>query len=395
MKTKLRLDLIKKLKPRETRYTVWDTEDKGLGLEVLPGGGLSWWYRYSMFGKPDKVRLGSYPAMTLDAAKGKVRFLKGQKDEKGINPKHLYGAGPNPITIADLADKFILEHLPRLKETTQRCYKQNLRKHIVPALGHILVGRLDETDVRHMHRDMLNIKTTANACVDVLSSMMLWAEGEKFRDKKTNPCCDVEKYQIPPREHFLSDTNYQEVVEKLDTVKASPYAIAAVRLILLTGMRKGEVMDLLWDWVDLEGEKPQIRIPYEYHKTGKTMGDKVIFLAPDALELLKQTKKWKNIPRVFPGANALGRCWAIDRLWRQIRKDEAFANFVLHDLRHSFASINLNHGMRLEDISKLLGHSDISVTQRYAHLSAEHKNELAQTAGGNMAEVMKPKKKPE
>ena len=59
------------------------------------------------------------------------------------------------------------------------------------------------TDVRHMHRDMLNIKTTANACVDVLSSMMLWAEGERFRDKKTNPCYDVEKYQIPPREHFL------------------------------------------------------------------------------------------------------------------------------------------------------------------------------------------------
>jgi integrase len=395
VKAKLRLDLIKTLKPSKTRYTVWDTEDRGLGLEVLPGGGLTWWYRYSRFGKPDKVRLGSFPALTLDSAKSKIRYLKGQKDEKGVDPGKVYGPGKDPITIEDLAKRFEKEHLPRLKPSTRRCYKQNLRKHIVPALGHILVGRLAESDVKHMHRDMINIKTTANACVDVLSSMMLWAEGEGFRNKKTNPRYDIEKYLIPPRQHYLSETGYQEVVEKLNTVKASPYAIGAVRLIMLTGMRKGEVMDLLWDWVDLEAENPQIRIPYEYHKTGKTMGDKVIFLAPDAVELLKQTKKWKGIPRVFPGANALGRCWAIDRLWRQIRKDEKFSNLVIHDLRHSFASTNLNHGMGLEDISRLLGHSTTSVTQRYAHISAERSNELAQKAGGIMAGVMKPKKKPE
>jgi hypothetical protein len=91
MRDKLRLDLIKGLKPRETRYSIWDTEDRGLGLEVLPGGGRTWWYRYSRFGKPDKVRLGSYPSLTLDAAKKKVRSLKGRPQGYlwgRANPQH-------------------------------------------------------------------------------------------------------------------------------------------------------------------------------------------------------------------------------------------------------------------------------------------------------------------
>jgi integrase len=268
-------------------------------------------------------------------------------------------------------------------------YKQAIRHDIVPALGHILVTRLQESDCKGMHRDMRDRPTVANGALGVLSSMMSWAEGEGLRPKRSNPCVDIERYPKPPKQNYLNTEGYQKVDVKLAAIKASPYAIKGLMLILQTGMRKSEVLDLLWDWVDLENEKPQIKIPYEYHKTGKTAGPKIIYLAPDSIELLKSVRKWDGIPRVFFGANKRGRCWSIDRLWRAIRAGEEFKGFTIHDLRHSFASMGINNGMSLEEIGKLLGHSDISTTQRYAHIAPERNNDLAQKAGGFISKAMK------
>jgi integrase len=155
-------------------------------------------------------------------------------------------------------------------------------------------------------------------------------------------------------------------------------------LILLTGCRKGEVLGLQWSWV----ESNLIRIPWEFHKTGQTGGEKLIHLSPQAVEILEGIPK--NGERVFPNQKG-GNLWGIDPLWRQIRTDLELPSVHIHDLRHSYASLGINAGMSLGDIGVLLGHASITTTRRYAHIDQSYKIQKALQMGELLAEAMKPK----
>ena len=148
----------------------------------------------------------------------------------------------------------------------------------------------------------------------------------------------------------------------------------------MTGARRGEILGLKWDYVDLE--RHCLRLP-----DSKT-GAKVIYLSPPALELLASLPRQSDNLHVFPGKRTANGIVGIDKIWFRVRTSAGLQNVRLHDLRHSFASMGAGGGLSLPIIGALLGHKHAATTARYAHLSADPLRAANDLVGKRIAEAM-------
>ena len=183
-------------------------------------------------------------------------------------------------------------------------------------------------------------------------------------------------------ERYLSGAEIARLAEALDVEaqqSGNPYPPAAIKLLLLTGCRKGEIVNLRWDHVDFERECLQL-------PDSKT-GAKVVYLNAPARALLCELPRIANTPRVVPAARADSSGPAIDKVWSRVRRAAGLADVRLHDLRHSFASVGAAGGLSLPVIGALLGHKHTATTARYAHLSADPLRAANDAVG---AELLRP-----
>ena len=187
-----------------------------------------------------------------------------------------------------------------------------------------------------------------------------------------NPCRSVEKYPERSRERFLTDPEFARLGRVLDetveTGAVSPLAAAAIRLLMLTGCHKSEILTLRWSDADLGAR--------EIHLGDGKTGPRAVQLPPTAVGLLEALPRRKDSPWVFQGNDRDGRFsgGGLDHAWRTVRTVRTAAGLEdvrLHDLRHSFASRALALGETLPVIGKLLGHTQVQTTARYAHLANE------------------------
>ena len=199
-------------------------------------------------------------------------------------------------TINELADVWLKEHVDaKRKQSTAKLYRVLLRTHVLPVLGKLRVDQVAEVHVDRMHAAASGSPYCANRAVAVLSSLMAFAERRKFRVKNSNPARELERFKEEKRERFLSwgeiDRVWSALCDPVVTAKHSVFALAAIGLLLLTGMRRNEVLHLRWKEVDLERRL----LLLGDSKTGK----KPVILSEHAAELIA------NIPRinewVFPG----------------------------------------------------------------------------------------------
>ncbi len=195
----------------------------------------------------------------------------------------------------------------------------------------------------------------ANRALALLKTICTWADPDGV-----NPCRRVKPFPERPRERFLSADELARLGQALAAWPGSPYAAAAIRLLVFTGARLGEVLSLQWGWIDIE--RGTARLP-----DSKT-GAKTLHLPPPALAVLA------SLPRVPDEPHVLGAkrgTTFVEEPWRRIRKAAGLDDVRLHDLRHSFASVAAAGGMGLPIIGKMLGHTQASTTQRYAHLQPD------------------------
>jgi integrase len=201
----------------------------------------------------------------------------------------------------------------------------------------------------------------------LLSKFFNWCERHGYRPDGSNPCRHIEKYKEKRRERFLTPQELAQLGEALadseEHETVSPFAIAAIRLLVLTGARLSEILTLQWSYVDFEHSL--LRLP-----DSKT-GQKVIYLNAPALQVLTDLPRLEGNPFVICGKREGARLINIQKPWRRIRKAAGLDDVRIHDLRHSFASIAAGSGQSLPVIGALLGHSQPQTTARYAHLSAD------------------------
>ena len=369
--------------PAERERIVWDDDIKGFGVRVHPTGRKVYIVKYRHEGRSVKVTIGAHGPVTPAAARAKaaeiVTLAKTGRDVAGKTPGSRGGA-----TVADLAGRFMKEYAAaHLKPNTARLYRKIIENRILPRLGKRRVSDIGKKDVAGLHHEMRDVPGHANRTLSVLSRMLTLAEVWEMRPEGVNPCRHVKKYPEHRRERFLSDDEYRRLGAALRDAEKEGFvsraAIAAIRLLMLTGCRSGEIMSLRWEYVDLElGE---LRLP-----ESKT-GSKVVHLGEPAVAVLQGIPRREGDPWVLPGAKLGSHIAYLHDSWTRILERAGIENLRIHDLRHSFASGGLLVGEGLPMIGKLLGHTRVQTTARYAHLANDPVKAAANRIASRIADV--------
>jgi integrase len=302
---------------------------------------------------------------------------------RGGNPSETRRQGQSALTIAELGERFLQEHVAsRCKPSTAREYERSIQLFINPALGKRKIWEVSSNDIARLHHDMRNIPYQANRTLGVLSKMFNLAEAWGLRADGSNPCRHVKKYREEKRERFLTLEQMVELGSVLKEIERegaeSPSAIAALRLLLLTGCRLSEVLTLRWEYVkDGFFELPD-------SKTGR----KRVYSGDAVKDVLSRLGREENNPFVIPGKKPGSHLMDLQKPWQRVRKRACLEDLRIHDLRHSFASAALSEGESLTMIGKLLGHADIQSTQRYSHLAQDSVREAADRVSTKIAKAI-------
>ena len=364
---------------------IWDTEVKGFGVRAQRGGSKSYIVHYRAGtgrGAPlRKVTIGRHGApWTAETARKEARRLLGLV-EGGADPAAAKIARREAPTVADLVERFFAEHVQaKRKASTGLVYRQLLDRVVLPALGKRKVVDITRADIAKFHHDNRAAPYQANLMRAMLSKMFNLAEVWGLRPDGSNTCRHVEKFRERKRERMLSPAELARLGDALAAFEGSPYAVAAVKLLVFTGARLGEVLGLRWEWIDFE--RGEAKLP-----DSKT-GAKTLHLPPPALAVLVDLPRLGDNPHVIVGQKAGAAMGDIQTPWRAIRGAAGLDDVRLHDLRHAFASVAASSGMGLPIIGKILGHTQAATTHRYAHLASDPVKAAAAAVAGKIAAAM-------
>ncbi len=356
---------IEALEPTEQDYFVWDTELSGLGIRVFPTGRKQFvlQYRYGKISR--RMSLGRFGAITPDQARG-LALEALVKIRQDVDPQREKQERRQAVTVRELAQRFDEEHIAvRLKASTAKEYRRNLDLFILPAIGHLRVIDVTRADIAKYHHDWRHRPYQANRNIEIISKMFNLAELWGLRPDGTNPRKHIKKYPEKKRERYFSASELQAIGRVLGEMEQERIellsAIAAVRLLLFTGCRLGEILTLRWEHVDMA--EHALRLP-----DSKT-GAKVVHLGSAALEVLQSIERLENNDFVIAGRNPGAHLTDLQPFWQRLRGRAGLKNARIHDLRHTFASVAVSNGQSLPIIGKLLGHTQVQTTARYAHLA--------------------------
>ena len=366
-------------------YTLWDSELKEFGIRVWPSGRKTYFLRYRAQNRVKRYKtIGQHGKITSEQARSQAQtyFSRITHGEDPVVEEKIIRTAP---TVAELAERYLNEYAKlRKKPGSLRPDEYNLRCHVLPALGQLKVADITRSDIANLHYKMREIPGAANRVLALLSKMFNLAEQWGYRPDATNPVRHVERYKEKKLERFLSSEEFARLGDVLAECERtqSEYSsvIAAVRLIIFTGARVSEILELRWDDVDFEHSC--LRLP-----DSKT-GAKVIYLSFPALSVLDRIERHESNPFVIVGREPMSHLVNLRKPWSRIRQQAELDDLRLHDLRHSFASIGAGLGISLPIIGKMLGHTQAATTQRYAHLADDPVREATDKIGEVIAEAL-------
>ena len=382
---KLTKRAVEKLRPGAKDYWVWDSALPGFGVRVKPSGVRSYLVQYrNASGRTRKLTIGKHGELTLEQARDLARKRFAEVRE-GTDPAAKRESARGSASIKEFAERYLTDHAqPKKRASSVASDERLLEKCIVPNLGSIAVADLTRHDVDRFHQASKGTPTQANRALALLSKMMNLAERWEIRRDGSNPCRHVDRFREKKRERYLSGTEVAALDSALTQLGreglATASVVGAVRVLLFTGARRGEVANLRWDEVDLENQCLRL-------SESKT-GAKVILLnapAQKILESMPRRSEW-----VFPTERGDGPV-SLSKPWNRIRKRAGFLDVRIHDLRHTAASFAVDSGASLPIIGKLLGHTVPATTQRYAHLSDDPVRAASERLGSRLSSAMNAK----
>jgi integrase len=347
--------------PARGNRVTYDAEVKGFGCRVTAAGGRAFIlnYRRKADGRERRFTIGSFPDWSVSAAREEAKRLKRDVDG-GADPVGALQESRAAATVTDLADRFLKEYVPRKRPATRRDYIQQLKVDIVPALGRMKVATVSYTDIDSLHRRIsARAPTHANRVLALLSRMFSLAI--RWGMRTDNPVKGVERNQEHKRHRYLTGAELARLTAALDELRDQG-AANAIRLLLLTGARRGELLAAHWTDIDLDAGV--------WTKPGATTKQKTMHRVPlsqAACQLLAAMKQQADSEWLFPARFTPHRL-DLDDAWGVLRKTARIPDVRLHDLRHTYASVLASSGLSLPIIGQLLGHTTAQTTLRYSHL---------------------------
>jgi integrase len=348
-------------KPTAGRYTVWDTDISGFGLRVAPTGERVYVLKYRLGGQQRWYTIGRHGSpWTPESARQKAKELLGDV-AKAIEPAVKRDADRRAITISELCDLYLAEGAAHKKASTLKADRGRINHHLKPLLGRKRVNTVTRADIERLLIDVSAGKTAAPEpkkserpagsiarggqgvaaqCVALMGTLLAFAVERGIRPD--NPARGVKKPPVRKLEQFLSEKEIARLAGALDEeaqATGNSYPAAAIKLLLLTGCRRSEILHLEWQHVDVE--RQCLWLP-----DSKT-GAKVVYLNAPALMLLQELPRIEGNPHVIAGALRAESLVGIDKVWLRVRKKAVLPGVRLHDLRHSFASVGAMGGVEL------------------------------------------------
>ena len=373
--------IVDRLKADGKDAIFWDADLAGFGVRVHTTGRKLYIVQSRGPAGLKRVTLGRVGTKTVDVRRREAAEVI-DRIKRGEDPK----PAPEP-TVADLAERCLKNHVEvRCKPGTAKNYRMALQNHILPALGKKALKDVEPEEVAALHHKLRDTPSAANLAVWVLSRMFVLAEAWEMASPGGNPCRHVRYYRETSRERFLTPEEFRHLGAALKRVEAEgsmmPSAIAAIRLLMLTGCRSDEILSLKWDDVDRTARVLRLR-------DAKT-GPRMVPLTGQALKVLDGIERAEGVPWVFRGAKPGSRLACLSHHWRRIRRETGLHDVRVHDLRHSYASRALALGESLSVIGRLLGHARVGTTAKYSHLVRDAEKAAAARTGDSIGAHIMP-----
>ena len=408
MKAVLSARHVAALDAREKTYFVWDEGQPGFGLKVTPAGAKSFVVKYRLErgrgGQTRRVTLGRYPTLHPNEARrlaqgylGQAAFgvdLKAKQDEDRVSSR----------TVAQAIEAWADGPAKRHRRTGEMRKPENVKDdvdrltlHVTPLIGRKRIQSLTRADLERLRDDITNGATAGAAArrgmggqrakggpyvaTRVLQTLnsVLCHELDHERLAK-NP---MQGIRMPPsrkNERFLTPTELRELSDVLARWEdQQPTAVAILRLLVLTGARRGEIAALKWSEVD--AERGLLRLGDT--KTGKSIRP----ISDAAIDLIRAQPRRTGSPWVFPASRGDHHFQGTPRIWERIREEAGLEDVRIHDLRHTYASVAVDQGYSPQEIGRFLGHKSPTATARYSHLRNDPLRQKANLMGDYLASL--------
>lgn len=386
---------------------IWEEGDgalKGFGVRIMPGGTAAYLIQYrNSYGQTRRLVIGRVGVLTPEAARN-LAITRLSEAQHGGDPSATRKAHRREITVAELVETYLKDgpiEKPAKKASSWLTDRSNLERHVLPLLGWRIVKTLTSQDISRFQSDVAagktaaDIKTkhhgraivtggrgTASRTLAVLSAMLSFAQRRGLISH--NPARGVQAFKGRKSERFLS---YSELARLADTMNSLEQegvnlnAINAVRLLLLTGARRGEILQLRWEQIDVQ--RRCLRVP-----DSKT-GPKVVPVGLVALDLLASIQGDQISGWVFPATGDRDTYYkGLPKIWAAMRDRAGLPGVRLHDLRHTYASFAVSDGASLFMVGRILGHKQARTTEIYSHLADDRIQALASRTAGHIQKAM-------
>jgi len=389
------------------REILWDDGLRGFGVVAFRNGGKCYIVQYRQHGRSRRSRIGEHPALTPVEARKLARKMLGAV-EGGADPIEEKRKARAVPTFGEVGDDFMRLHAEaKRKGRTAAEYARLLKLHVRPALGSKRIVDVRRADIARLQAKLAERPYEANRVLALTSVIWNWASKRDLVAFAENPAKAIERFREQARERYLTTEELGRLGATLadaETVglpyavdeakpkakhapkvesrrtKLDAHAVAAIRLLILTGARLREILDAKWDQVD--GERGILFLSDS--KTGR----KPLYLSAAAQAVLASIKRVEKNPYIIAGASEGAPRSDLNRPWRAVAKAAKLDGVRIHDLRHSFASVGAGASLGLPIIGKLLGHSQAATTQRYAHLDADPVRRAVETIGATISAAL-------
>ncbi len=363
--TRLTQARVEALRPRKASRDVRDAKLKGFGIRVYPTGRKRFFIATQFEGQRIWKIVGDASDMRIGEARERARVMLAAIRSNGQTSS-------GELQFEVIAEEVFRRYARNWKPGTLAVNRGYYANHILPRFRGRPIAGITNTDVREWFASLHATPVAADRSMPVLSVIMTCAETYGYRPEGSNPCRGIRRYRRKGRERFLSEDEIRRLGRVLKHHEgAHPMCVAIIRLLLLTGCRRSEIVTLRWT---------EFREGHLHLADSKT-GPRMVWLSSPARRILDEHPR--TTPWVFPSSRTGTSIHTatVELFWRHLRSEIGLQDVRLHDLRHTFASIAVMRGENILTVGRLLGHNDPGTTLKYTHLAHDAVAEAAETVG--------------